>query len=132
MRLNHVESFYAFLLHFCSEGSEEEGQPATTSPHAWSATHGQAMAKASLQGRSAPLAGVAACKGGRHRSQGQQPTREVGVASRGSACEHSWLRLARRGGSCPRAHPLAAQRPQGVAASRGDDASRRGGRPLAG
>ncbi|RWW39244.1 hypothetical protein BHE74_00055443 [Ensete ventricosum] len=28
MRLNRVESFYAFLLHFYSEGNEEEGRPA--------------------------------------------------------------------------------------------------------
>ncbi|RWV77067.1 hypothetical protein GW17_00062161 [Ensete ventricosum] len=33
MRLNRVESFYAFLLHFCSEGSKEEGRLATASPH---------------------------------------------------------------------------------------------------
>ncbi|RWV88534.1 hypothetical protein GW17_00049370, partial [Ensete ventricosum] len=33
MRLNHVESFYEFLLHFCSKRSEEEdGQPATARP----------------------------------------------------------------------------------------------------
>ncbi|RZS25786.1 hypothetical protein BHM03_00059046 [Ensete ventricosum] len=29
MRLNRVECFYAFVLHFRSEGSEEEGRPAT-------------------------------------------------------------------------------------------------------
>ncbi|RWV76791.1 hypothetical protein GW17_00062486 [Ensete ventricosum] len=32
MRLNRVESFYAFLLHFYSKGNEEEGRPATASP----------------------------------------------------------------------------------------------------
>ncbi|RRT35069.1 hypothetical protein B296_00047949, partial [Ensete ventricosum] len=49
MRLNYVESFYAFLLCFRSEGSEEEGWPAMASPHARPATHSQAVAKA-LQG----------------------------------------------------------------------------------
>ncbi|RZS00246.1 hypothetical protein BHM03_00029911 [Ensete ventricosum] len=32
MRLNRVESFYVFLLHFRSEGNEEEGRPTTASP----------------------------------------------------------------------------------------------------
>ncbi|RWW23102.1 hypothetical protein GW17_00012674 [Ensete ventricosum] len=50
MRLNRVESFYAFLLHFRNEGSEEEGWPATTSPHTRPATHGQAAAKPPYKG----------------------------------------------------------------------------------
>ncbi|RWV98451.1 hypothetical protein GW17_00038700 [Ensete ventricosum] len=43
-----------------SIGSEEEGRPATTSPHAWPATYGQAAARASPQGRPMLLVGVAA------------------------------------------------------------------------
>ncbi|RZR85165.1 hypothetical protein BHM03_00012115 [Ensete ventricosum] len=34
MRLNHVESFYVFLLRCRSEGNEEEGQPGMASPPA--------------------------------------------------------------------------------------------------
>ncbi|RWW54691.1 hypothetical protein BHE74_00038714 [Ensete ventricosum] len=48
MRLNRVESFYAFLLHFRSEGSPSKGQP------------GMAMASP-LQGRSTTCKGVAGC-----------------------------------------------------------------------
>ncbi|RWW35602.1 hypothetical protein BHE74_00059450 [Ensete ventricosum] len=40
MRLNRVESFYAFLLYFCSERSEE-GRPTMTMPPARVAGHGQ-------------------------------------------------------------------------------------------
>ncbi|RWW01782.1 hypothetical protein GW17_00035161 [Ensete ventricosum] len=139
MRLNHVESFYTFLLHFRSEGNEEEGREAATNPHVGPATHGQAKGP---------------CKGAIDCSQGQ-PAREADVARRGSsphgrptllmgaaarrggACEHDKLWPTRRGGSCPRAHSLAAQHPQrrpaprhpqGAAASRGDGA----GRSLAG
>ncbi|RWV81088.1 hypothetical protein GW17_00057526 [Ensete ventricosum] len=69
MRLNRVESFYAFLLYFRSEGNEE-GRPITASPHAGSATHGQAAAKA-------PYKGAAGC--------GQdQPVREADTARRGN------------------------------------------------
>ncbi|RZS16324.1 hypothetical protein BHM03_00048317 [Ensete ventricosum] len=66
MRLNRIESFYAFLLRFRSEGSEEQGRPATASPHAGPATHGQALAKG-------PGKEVAGCGQG-------QPAREVDVA----------------------------------------------------
>ncbi|RWW25164.1 hypothetical protein GW17_00010509 [Ensete ventricosum] len=42
MRLNHVESFYVFLLHFRSKHSEEEdGRPATTRPLAGAVGCGQ-------------------------------------------------------------------------------------------
>ncbi|RWW41354.1 hypothetical protein BHE74_00053160 [Ensete ventricosum] len=74
MRLYRVESFYAFLLRFRSEGNEEEGRPATTRPHARPATDGQAAAKASPQGA---------------------------VARRGGACGHGMLRPARKGSSRP-------------------------------
>ncbi|RRT53927.1 hypothetical protein B296_00016437, partial [Ensete ventricosum] len=39
-----------FLLCFRSKDSEEEGQPATTSPYAGPATHSQATAKAPYKG----------------------------------------------------------------------------------
>ncbi|RWW55742.1 hypothetical protein BHE74_00037590 [Ensete ventricosum] len=70
----------------------------------------------SPQGRPAPLAGV--------------------VARRGGAYGHGWLWPARRGGSRPRAHPLAARCPQGDVTrsqpySRGGGAGHKGGRPLA-
>ncbi|RRT55877.1 hypothetical protein B296_00016320, partial [Ensete ventricosum] len=41
MRLNRVESFYSFLLRYCSERCEE-GQPATTKPPTGVAGHGHA------------------------------------------------------------------------------------------
>ncbi|RWV81334.1 hypothetical protein GW17_00057260 [Ensete ventricosum] len=75
MRLYRIELFYVFLLHFRSEGNEEEGQPATTNPHAGPATHGQAAARAS------PKGGLA------------MPARAI--ADRG----HDRLRPAHRGGS---------------------------------
>ncbi|RWW09189.1 hypothetical protein GW17_00027335 [Ensete ventricosum] len=65
------------------------------------------MARASPQGRSAPLAGA--------------------VARRGSACRHDLLRPARRGDSRPRTHLLAARCPQrGLAAGRPQGATTRG------
>ncbi|RWW60613.1 hypothetical protein BHE74_00032389 [Ensete ventricosum] len=76
MRLNRVESFYAFLLHFCSEGSKEEGRPATASPHVGPATHGQAAAKA-------PHKGVGGYGQG-HPARGYRPQRAV-VAYAGAA-----------------------------------------------
>ncbi|RRT37788.1 hypothetical protein B296_00055571, partial [Ensete ventricosum] len=65
MRLNHVESFYAFLLRFRSEGREEEGWLATASSYAGSATHGQVDCKGQ------PAAAKAPCKGG--TGHGQSP-----------------------------------------------------------
>ncbi|RWW38366.1 hypothetical protein BHE74_00056404 [Ensete ventricosum] len=47
MRFNHVESFYAFLLHFCSKLSKETGQPTTARP---SASLAGAVAKAPCKG----------------------------------------------------------------------------------
>ncbi|RZS28739.1 hypothetical protein BHM03_00062391, partial [Ensete ventricosum] len=96
MRLNRVESFYAFLLHFCSEGNEE-GRPATASPYVGPSTHGQAAAKA-------PCKGAVGCGQG-------QPEREANGARRGRSAtrKHDRLRLAYRGDSRPRAQPLAAR-----------------------
>ncbi|RRT37325.1 hypothetical protein B296_00016916 [Ensete ventricosum] len=79
MRLNHVESFYAFLLRFRSEGNEEEGQ--------------QGMARPPIRGRSAiakaPYKGAV--------SYGQAPYKwrplEEATAARG----HDRLRPARKG-----------------------------------
>ncbi|RWW41405.1 hypothetical protein BHE74_00053115 [Ensete ventricosum] len=79
MILNRVESFYALLLHFRNEGSEE-GRPATVSPHAGSATHGQADYKGQPATTKAPY------KGGRPRPKplaGAAPTaRPQGAAPR--------------------------------------------------
>ncbi|RWV77264.1 hypothetical protein GW17_00061929 [Ensete ventricosum] len=72
MRLYRVESFYAFLLHFRSEGSKEEGRPATASPHVGPATRGQGP----LQGGGRLCPGPAR-KGGQRRSQGEAATRKV-------------------------------------------------------
>ncbi|RWV98183.1 hypothetical protein GW17_00038987 [Ensete ventricosum] len=94
------------------------------SPHARSATHGQATTKA-------PYKGSVGC------GQGQLKGRPAVPAS-GDTYSRS---AARRGNCCPRAHPLAAWcsqrglvagRPQGAAASRGSGVGRRGGRPLVG
>ncbi|RWW01742.1 hypothetical protein GW17_00035203 [Ensete ventricosum] len=65
MRLYHVESFYVFLLHYRSEGSEEEGWPATTNPHARSVTHGQPAG--------VTPAGRSAARGVSIHPRGQQP-----------------------------------------------------------
>ncbi|RRT33636.1 hypothetical protein B296_00052241 [Ensete ventricosum] len=54
MRLYRVESFYAFLLYFRSEGSKEKGQPGMARLSAKGASHGQPP----LQGR--PPAGAVA------------------------------------------------------------------------
>ncbi|RWV96025.1 hypothetical protein GW17_00041298 [Ensete ventricosum] len=73
-----------------SEGSEEEGRLATTSPYARPATHSQAGTKAPLQGAA---------------SYGQgQPPREADVACRVSSPQRRSASLAgaatRRGGDC--------------------------------
>ncbi|RRT49916.1 hypothetical protein B296_00021760 [Ensete ventricosum] len=84
------------------------------SPHAGSATHGQAVASASPQGRLVPLPGLAAHRGG--------------------ACGHGRLRPTSRGGSRPRAHPFAALHPQRrpTAGHLQGAVGRRGGHLLAG
>ncbi|RZS15417.1 hypothetical protein BHM03_00047254 [Ensete ventricosum] len=90
-----------------------QGRPPMVRPQPRPPTRGQlTAARASPQGRPASLAGAAAHKGG--------------------AYVHDRLQPARRGDSRPRAHPLAAWRPQGAAVSRDDDVGRKGGRPLAG
>ncbi|RWW37806.1 hypothetical protein BHE74_00057027, partial [Ensete ventricosum] len=113
MRLYRVESFYVFLLRFCSEGSEEEGWPTTASPHARPATHGQAAAKAPYKGWQPPA--MAAPTGG------------------SAARRHGRLQPARRGGSCLQRGARKGLPPAASpAASRGGYANRSGGCPLAG
>ncbi|RRT38098.1 hypothetical protein B296_00054807 [Ensete ventricosum] len=79
MRLNRVESFYTLLLHFRSEGSKEEGRPATASPHVGLATHGRAAANAPARGRpTATRAGMGARNGLLHAAS---PAASKGSAS---------------------------------------------------
>ncbi|RRT32054.1 hypothetical protein B296_00057093 [Ensete ventricosum] len=66
MRLYRIELFYVFLLHFRSKGSKEEGWPAMASPHAGSATDGQAVAKA-------PCMVAASCDQGQPERGGSRP-----------------------------------------------------------
>ncbi|RRT35060.1 hypothetical protein B296_00031267 [Ensete ventricosum] len=114
MRLNRVESFYTFLLHFRNKGSEEEGRPTIASPHVGPTTHGQAAARASTKGSpTAPTMGDS-------RPQGQQPVGDSRLQH--DARKGGRLQGARKG-LLPAANPTA---------SRGSGASRRGGRPLAG
>ncbi|RZR94101.1 hypothetical protein BHM03_00022721 [Ensete ventricosum] len=87
MRLNCVESFYAFLLRFRREGSEE-GQPATASPHVGPATHSQADCKGQ------PVVTKSPCKGG-----GRPPTGMAG------ACGHRQRPRPGRKGQLPAARP---------------------------
>ncbi|RZS01368.1 hypothetical protein BHM03_00031224 [Ensete ventricosum] len=55
-------------------------------PHAGSTIHGQAVAKASPQGRPVPLAGAVARKGGQRRSRGGD-----GAGRRGGRPLVAWL-----------------------------------------
>ncbi|RWV86790.1 hypothetical protein GW17_00051276 [Ensete ventricosum] len=80
-------------LRFPNSGIRAKGRPPTARPRPRSPTRGWlATAWASPQGRPTSLAGAADRKGG--------------------ACRHGQLRPARRCDSRPRAHPLAAWRPQ--------------------
>ncbi|RWW01066.1 hypothetical protein GW17_00035917 [Ensete ventricosum] len=124
MRLNCVESFYAFLLRFYSEGNEEEGRPATSSPHAGLATHGQAgCAQGPLQWAAASMRGC--------------PRAWLAPAGVGSTCGQATRDNRPRQGR--KGQPPAA-RPQGVAArceaARGSLAARaaayKGGRSFTG
>ncbi|RZR89744.1 hypothetical protein BHM03_00017521 [Ensete ventricosum] len=95
-----------------SQGSEEEGRPATASPHVGSATHGQAAAKAPYKGAVGYGQGQPAREAGAaHRGSGLQARSTPLVraaAHRGGACGHGRLRPARRGSNRRRAHPLVA------------------------
>ncbi|RZS06531.1 hypothetical protein BHM03_00037192 [Ensete ventricosum] len=131
-----------FLLHFCNEGSEEEGWPATASPHAGSATHGQAGCNGHPVADKAPckgtaghdFAGAAASMCGCLRAW-QAPT---GVALAGEGCAHGQA----AGGGCllrgskgqPRGQgyhlqglsPARVAAPTGAAPSQGGIARQRG------
>ncbi|RZS19666.1 hypothetical protein BHM03_00052099 [Ensete ventricosum] len=176
MRLYRVKSFNALLLHFRSEGSEEEGRPATASPHAGTTTYGQAAAKAPRiscseeEGRPSTAsshagttthgqaAAKARCKGrlaaarastkerlavptrggspqGRRQGAEAPPVSTAGCGQPvGAAADLGHNRLQRgthKGGRLQGTHkglPPAAS----PTAGRGDGASRKGGRPLAG
>ncbi|RZS28683.1 hypothetical protein BHM03_00062317 [Ensete ventricosum] len=85
MRLNRVESFYAFLLHFHSEDNEEEGQ--------------QGMAQPLAKGRLAAARPPA--RGG--HPQGQQPsagTTDCGQTARGGCPWRAYKGRPTRGQPC--------------------------------
>ncbi|RZS28263.1 hypothetical protein BHM03_00061833 [Ensete ventricosum] len=112
MRLNHVKSFYAFLLHFRSEGSKERGWSTMARPSARLTDHDQPPCKGG-QPQSAPFRG------------GQlQPRPSAGAI----ACKR-WLccRWPSEGAAL-----LPVTKPQGATASRGGGASRKGGCRLQG
>ncbi|RRT52963.1 hypothetical protein B296_00037921 [Ensete ventricosum] len=94
MRLNRIESFYASLLCFRSEGNEEEGQPSMARPPARGRS---ATAKSPLHGgdrlRPGLLQGAATRKG----SSPQGAATHNGSSPQGA--------VTRRGNSCPRARP---------------------------
>ncbi|RWW36902.1 hypothetical protein BHE74_00058039, partial [Ensete ventricosum] len=104
-------------------------QPPCRAGHSRPPARGRSTtARASPQGRSASLAGPTSRKGGRCRSQGQQP---AGAATRRGGGHTSLQRDARKGGRLQGARKglLHVASP---AASRGSGAGRRGCRPLAG
>ncbi|RRT41453.1 hypothetical protein B296_00026695 [Ensete ventricosum] len=74
MRLNHVELFYVFLLHFRSESSKERGWPTMSRPSAKVADHGQATYRGGRP-RPAPLQGqpVAVAAASKSRRKGGRP-----------------------------------------------------------
>ncbi|RWV85771.1 hypothetical protein GW17_00052413 [Ensete ventricosum] len=109
MRLNHVESFYAFLLRFRSEESPCKGQPgmATASPLVGAADHLQGGGR--LQPRPP-------CRGGptlaRPPAKGRPATARASP-QRGAPAHGQTARAAARG------WPVAARCPQGAAAASG-------------
>ncbi|RWW14688.1 hypothetical protein GW17_00021513 [Ensete ventricosum] len=102
MRLNRVESFYAFLLRFRSECREEEGRPATTSPHSGSAARATGCGQGPM-----PATAKAPCRGSR-----QHVLPPVGMAGpyRGGASRRRQRPRPGRKGQPP------TTRPQGAAA----------------
>ncbi|RWW36091.1 hypothetical protein BHE74_00058911 [Ensete ventricosum] len=110
MRLNRVESFYAFLLHFRSQSSKERRQLAMARPSARAAEHGHTP-----------------CRGGRPLLapiQGRPAVTKVA----GAAASKKRLCRPRPG----RKGRLAAASSQGAGTSNGGGVDRKGGRPLAG
>ncbi|RWW08220.1 hypothetical protein GW17_00028354 [Ensete ventricosum] len=97
------------MLCFRSEGSEDEGRPATASHHAGSSTHGQAGCKANWLQPRPHCKGAAGC--GQAPYKGRPPAGAV-ARKRAARCE--------RGASWKVAYghkhrPLPAASPQGVA-----------------
>ncbi|RWW70984.1 hypothetical protein BHE74_00021309 [Ensete ventricosum] len=131
MRLNRVESFDVFLLRFRSEGSEEEGQPATASPHVGPAAHGQAAAQAPYKGgrpataRASPQGRPVAPARGDSRPQGQCLWAEASSAGT-TACRT----MPARGAGYRTPARGYCTRPALLAIGAGGT-DRRGGRPLA-
>ncbi|RRT49988.1 hypothetical protein B296_00031286 [Ensete ventricosum] len=79
MRSNRVESFYAFLLHFRSEGSEKEGQPSMARPSTKGASHdrlrpGPLQGEATRWGSSRPQASAVAMLPARGARPWARPT----------------------------------------------------------
>ncbi|RRT31849.1 hypothetical protein B296_00022968 [Ensete ventricosum] len=80
MRLNRIESFYAFLLYFRSKRSKEEaGRPATARPPAGAAGHDLATFKGAGDCGQGPL------QRGYSRLQCPPAARPQGSATRGEA-----------------------------------------------
>ncbi|RWV78711.1 hypothetical protein GW17_00060271 [Ensete ventricosum] len=79
MRLNCVESFYAFLLRFHNKGSEEVGRPPTAKPRPRPPTRGRLAAiRASPKGRLVPLTGAAVRRCGAYgHSRGRRGGRHL-------------------------------------------------------
>ncbi|RWV88416.1 hypothetical protein GW17_00049494 [Ensete ventricosum] len=112
IRLNRVESFYAFLLRFRSEDSEEEGRPATASPHIGPTTHGQVGCKGQPTATKAPASMCG--QGCPSMCDRPQPGRR------------GWLPAARSQGAAPRPGlpPVRATAPAGAAPEQGGTARR--------
>ncbi|RRT71618.1 hypothetical protein B296_00003321 [Ensete ventricosum] len=112
MRLYRVESFYTFLLYFCSEANEEKGRPATASPHARPATHGQVMGKALCKGAVGCIQGQPEREASGTR-KGRQPPTMAEASPTGVVAPRRGRSAAHGGSSHPLAQPLVARRPQG-------------------
>ncbi|RZR99617.1 hypothetical protein BHM03_00029187 [Ensete ventricosum] len=104
MRLNHVEPFYAFLLHFYSEHSKERGS-ALAKPFARAISHGQALYKGDRKQLGSPAASTHGAAPTRGQAVGVALAR--GLPTRGGACQ----RPGRRGSA--RGQPIEWRRPQG-------------------
>ncbi|RWV90851.1 hypothetical protein GW17_00046910 [Ensete ventricosum] len=55
IKLNRIESFYAFLLHFCNKRNKDRGQPAMARPYAGVADHGLATCTRATDCSQGPL-----------------------------------------------------------------------------
>ncbi|RWV80657.1 hypothetical protein GW17_00058033 [Ensete ventricosum] len=123
MRLNHVESFYAFLLYFRNEGSPCKGQlaMAMASPLAGAAGYGQPPCKGG-QLWSGPLIGAAT-------RSGSSPAGTNGcgqAAGGGYRCKAARGNPAARAATCKGGH-WQERSPARAAPARGGAASSQGG-----